>query len=822
MKMHSRFISMLLVMLLLVQLFAIVPTMASAEAAGDLYYIVPDVSDGITLDDAQLEQLYVKGYVDGENFVFTENKTLNFTATFGEGWSYNESYSHIFENDKTNRTINSKGSVLDITYNAKSGSKIAFSDLQNVIINATAAQLPKLYIDIDGSFNNVTKGNYVDAKFKLELGTKKYASGNYEGTGEIKGRGNSSWGMPQKPYTIKLKSKASLLDIPKTKKYAIVASYQDPSRMRSLMTYKTGLGLDGIEYTPKCEFVDVYLNGSYNGVYMLVERIDFESTKIDLDEATDDNITGGYLFEKDAGDKVNKNEDAWFKAPYQANPNEDLFTFKAPDPPTEEMIQYISNHIQKLHDALMGKSDEDYQKYIDISTWVDFLIIQELAKNIDGNLKTSCYFYKEADNDLVYMTALWDFDYAYGLAGYNNASSNNDRWDCPNGNTTDRFMVINSSCPWFKTLYTKEAFRNLLVERYTSYRQDLIPDMLKCIDEQAAYLNTSIPADAKKWSGKGDFTNGVKSLKTWLNGRIDWLDTQWLDDVEETHNVTVNYDAEQGSVAANDGTATVVDGTTKTYEIKANTGFEVATVKFNGIDVTALLNGTTFTTPIITDDATIDVEFAPVEIAVAVTPDTVNVGAKDKFTITVKTPADVTSVALKNENGKYLSRSMQSVVDPSGNFITWTITTSIGTKGMGRVITICTKTNDVFVDSDATFVANVFATTPPTSDTNKPALVGATTIPTDKIAYATNAKITLTITTNKAVNRIKLVSESGRTLSKVSETYVVNSDGTLTWTVVTSLGTKGTGRYINVALIGNDGTVTDTLARTADLYIYRP
>lgn len=823
MKMHSRLISIVLAMLLLVQLFAIVPTMALAETAGDIYYIVPDVSDGITLDDAQLEQLYVKGYVDGEDFVFTESKTLKLTAVFGEGWSYSESYSHIFENDKANRTITSGGNTLEITYNAKADSKIAFSDLENVIINATAAQLPKLYIDLaDGrSFNSVNKEDYVDATFKLELGTKQFASGNYEGTGEIKGRGNSSWGMPQKPYSIKLEDKASLLDIPKTKKYAIVASYQDPARMRSLMTYKTGLGLDGIEYTPKCEYVDVYLNGSYNGVYMLVERIDFESTKIDLDEATDENITGSYLIEKDAGDKVDKNVDPWFDAPFQANPNEDLFTVKAPDPPTDEMLDYLENHMQKLDDALMGRSDEDYQKYIDNSTWVDFLIIQELAKNIDGNLKTSCYFYKEADNDVIYMTALWDFDYAYGLAGYSNASGNNAGYDCPTGTGTQDFMVINSSCPWFQTLYTKEEFRSLLVERYTSYRQDLIPDMLEIIDEQAAYLNTGIAADAQRWRDKGNFTNGVNSLKSWLNGRIDWLDTQWLAEAEETHDVTVNYNAEQGSVTANDGTETVADKATKTYEIKANAGYELAAVKFNGIDVTNLVNGTAFTTPIITADAAIDVEFNAVEVGVSVTPGTVNVGVNDQFTFTVRTPADVTSVALRNENGKYLARVMKATVDPTNTYITWEITTSIGTKGLDRIISIYTKTTGGFVDSGVALTANVFAETPSSPNADEPILVGDAPVTTDKVAYAVNEKITITITTNNAVDRIKLINEAGKTLGKISEESVVNADGSVTWTVTTSFGSKGTGRYISVALIGENGTVTDVLGRTNNLFIFK-
>ncbi|MFQ8600054.1 MAG: CotH kinase family protein [Oscillospiraceae bacterium] len=374
------------------------------------------------------------------------------------------------------------------------------------------------------------QGNLGGGEFRSDPGVQKFASGGYQGAGEIKGRGNTSWQDPKKPYSLKLGSKKSLLDIPATKKYAIVPSYGDASMLRNYITYKSGLKLDGIEYTPKTEFVDVYLNGQYNGVYILVERIDIEKTKVNIEEANETNITGGYIIEKDAGDKVNKQKDPWFNAPFQANPSEDLFTLKAPDPDDKallaDMLSYLEGYMQQVHDAIMDPSEDAYKRYVDTDSWVDFLIMQELSKNIDGNLKTSCYFYKEADNDTLRMTALWDFDNAYGNANWDNKSPNNDQWDCPSGLGTSDFMVINSSCPWFKTLYGKPEFQQKVKETYTKYRYTLIEDMRQMIGEQGAYLAKAVKSDPYTYEYK--YTNGVRTLNSWLKGRVQWLDSQWL------------------------------------------------------------------------------------------------------------------------------------------------------------------------------------------------------------------------------------------------------------------------------------------------------
>lgn len=531
----SKLISILLVGLMLLTL--LLPAAAQAVPSIDSfeYAVVPQAGDGVTLSYDQADFSIRCNSMYGILTV-AENKTLTLTASFDEGWTYSADYTNFFRDHsaRVTETADPDGSVT-FEFNAVRGDCITEDELQTVGVYATPAELPKLEIEAVVPFNQIGKEEYVEASFTLTLGTKQFESGDYSGTGFVKGRGNTSWGQPKKPYSIKLDKKASLLDIPKTKKYAIIPGYSDNSLMRNYMTYKSNLLLSGIDYVPKCEFVEVYLNGSYNGIYLLVERVSIESSKIDIDEASADELTGGYLIEKDIDGKIDFSVDQWFNCPYWANQSKDYFVLKEPEPEEpevlEQMLSYLTDYMQSVHDAVTGQSSEPYTKYVDAASWADFIIVQEIAKNIDGNLKTSCYMIKKAQDDKLYLTAPWDFDLAYGSPActWNNADySHNDYYDCPGAQDPADFMVINSSCPWFDHLYDDhEDFRNEIKSRYAGYRRSMIPMMLGTMDSQAAYLAGAVPRDEAKWGVR--FEAGLEQLRSWFISRIEWLDSQWLE-----------------------------------------------------------------------------------------------------------------------------------------------------------------------------------------------------------------------------------------------------------------------------------------------------
>lgn len=538
-------------------LFVVIPLSASSRAVfkdviEQVHTLVPRLSDGvsITADDGSNEIL---SHIEGDELVFDETKQLSFTVTYSDGWLVCNKYSNFFPNDSRASRTQTDDDTVEYTFSAVTGESVSLEEWESVTVYASASELPKLEIDIDMDFADVDRETWVDASFSITLGTKQFESGDYEGTGTVKGRGNSSWTYPKKPYSIKLEKKASLLDIPKTKKYAIIPSYYDGSLMRNYITYKGWQELYGIDYVTKCEFVDVYLNGVYNGIYILCERIDIEKSKVDIEEADADNMTGGYLIEKDVNGRIDFNEDLWFNCPYWANQAKDYFVLKSPEPDdtalADAMRAYLESYMQDVHASIMGESDRPYTDYVDTSSWVDFIIVQEIAKNIDGPMKTSCWLYKDRDDDHIYMTAPWDFDFAYGLVSWNNQSEeHNDVYDCPPANTPEDFMIVNSSNPWMDTLYdTVPDFQYAVKLRYTLYRHTLIDGMFDMIDEQAAYLNAAAPANQALWGR--NFSTGVRNLKSWLTNRIEWLDSVWLlDTVPEQGDV--NLDGEINSYDA--------------------------------------------------------------------------------------------------------------------------------------------------------------------------------------------------------------------------------------------------------------------------------
>lgn len=536
-----------------VMLAALMP--ASALTRGETRVqetpIVPIAGEGVTLSydeesfSLPLSPFYGLYRVEGP-------RTLTLTANFDEGWTYNPRYSAFFrEHEHTETELPEGGVRLSISF--ETGDILTADELATVGVYASPDALPKLEIQAAVPFSQIGKEEYVEATFTLTLGTKQFSGGDYSGTGSIKGRGNTSWGQPKKPYSIKLDSKASLLGIPKTKKYAIIPSYSDDSLLRNYMTYKAALSYSGFGYVPKCEFTEVYLNGQYNGVYLLVERVSIESNKINIPEASAEDITGGYLIEKDIDGKIDYSADQWFNAPYWANQSRDYFVLKEPEPEEEElkdqMLSYLTSYMASLHNAVTGGDPEAWKTYVDIPSWADFMILQEIAKNIDGNLKTSCYMVKLAQDDKLYMTAPWDFDLAYGspYCTWNNADyTHNDYFDCPDAQSPGGFMVINSSCPWFDHMYDDhEDFREILKERYAEYRRTVVPQMISLIDSGAAYIANAMPRDEQEWGVR--FEGGVSYLENWLSSRIEWLDGQWLPE-SETIDLDKALNVERGTL----------------------------------------------------------------------------------------------------------------------------------------------------------------------------------------------------------------------------------------------------------------------------------
>lgn len=391
------------------------------------------------------------------------------------------------------------------------------------VVKFTDTKLPVVYI----STNNVpieSKEEYIPAYVQI----KNNLTGDslYGGSMEIRGRGNSTWGMPKKPYKIKLNKKAGLIGMNESKQWVLLANYADKSLMRNEVGFELSRRI-GLAYTPAGRFVDVILNGSYIGNYELVEQIDVDENKVNIAEQEENattlpEITGGYLVEVDGF--------AYSESVYFNTPRNMSISVHYPDDDeiSTEQKDYIAHHFSMFEDSLFADNFGDplngYQKYFDLESYVNWYIVNEVIGNPD--IFWSTYMYKDRDNDKIYTGPVWDLDIA----------ANNDEriGDAVNKLMTD---VAHEPKLWINRLMLDKTFRNAVRDRWNAIKAEMnsIPAFTDVLANQLA---ASQQKNFQRWNilnekvylnlqVAGSYAGEVSYLKNYLTNRIAWLDTEF-------------------------------------------------------------------------------------------------------------------------------------------------------------------------------------------------------------------------------------------------------------------------------------------------------
>lgn len=371
--------------------------------------------------------------------------------------------------------------------------------------------LPVVYIDT-GGIPVVSKEEYVAASLKVVDNNGLRPSGVFRGDVNIKGRGNSTWGMPKKPYRLKFDKKQSLLGEPKDKSWVLLANYMDNAcGIRNATAYAIGR-LSCLEFTPTTHFVDVFLNDRYNGTYQLCEHMKISEDRVNV---TDE----GYLLEADQLDRLDP-DDVYFRT------ERILMNIKDPDvEPGSPQYEWIRNYVNEAENALYGADFADpetgYAKYLNVDTYVDWYVISEITKTNDASLYTSCYM-NIAPGGKLNMGPIWDFDICMG----------NTKWNGTDGRGPEGYW--NRESPWFERMLQDPAFVRKVKERIGYFKSNLAV-ILAQVDGEAAYAEASIVEDNRLWhnlkpEGAADsevktaFRQEVRAMKEWLTARLDWLD----------------------------------------------------------------------------------------------------------------------------------------------------------------------------------------------------------------------------------------------------------------------------------------------------------
>lgn len=382
---------------------------------------------------------------------------------------------------------------------------------------------PLLTINTENNKPIDSKDDYVNATITIQSRDKK---GNIiekllEVKTEIKGRGNTTWGMEKKPYRLKFDKSSEVLGMPKNKHWVLLANYSDKTLMRNELAFEVSRRM-GFAYTPRVKYVDVILNGNYVGNYMLCEHIRIDKNRVNISELepTDTDITGGYLLEIDE----RRGEPVWF----ETQEAKMTFCVNRPEDIPDNQKEYISNHVQKVEDVLYGKNGinpvEELHKYIDMKSFIDYLLLNELSKNVDGNLRLSTFVYKDKGDDKLYFGPVWDYDIAFGNVDY---------FGC--NNTSGWYAPIEAA--WYREFFSHSEFDKMVKDRWKELRSGELNDLHVFIDNLAEKMEVSQKLNFNRWRilniavwpnpvVTGSYSGEVDYLKDWLTRRLNWMDQQ--------------------------------------------------------------------------------------------------------------------------------------------------------------------------------------------------------------------------------------------------------------------------------------------------------
>lgn len=366
-------------------------------------------------------------------------------------------------------------------------------------------------------------------------------------TAALKGRGNYSWSFAKKSFSLKLDKRSNLCDMGANKKWALVANHYDKSLLRNTAGHYIGSKLTNLAWSAKSVPVDFWVNGAYQGSYILIERVtpDTKTPRIPYD-AVDDQTkiaaedTPGFLlewdFRKGADYNFDVNKHGWIGVKDPENDYDKKTGVDKKTGITTDQKKYISAYVKacdkKLYASNFTHPTNGWRSCIDEASAVDFYIGHEVMKTVDGNMWASVYMWKPKDGKLM-MGPLWDFDLAAGSANRAGGAVN------PTGfylRNVIKMSAKSTDKTWFNRLNEDAGFRAAVKARWK-----VVGPQIKTVDSFLAAESGRISASAnenfKKWSitrkdssvqvVKGSWSSEVSYLRSWLKTRMTWLDSNF-------------------------------------------------------------------------------------------------------------------------------------------------------------------------------------------------------------------------------------------------------------------------------------------------------
>jgi len=478
-------------------------------------------------------------------------------------------------------------------------------DNEDVQLNST--NLPIVWLDVDGQY--IDREERITARMKIIHngdGQLNYADTvrhqgqriDYEGYVALRYRGSSSFGSSdKKPYSFRPldkpledggeKKKVKILGMGKDNNWALLAPYADKSMLRDLLAFE--VSRPWMEYTPQGRYCELFLDGTYYGVYILTEVVSKGKHRLNLDDPGEsgDSITGGYIMEVNRTDGEVTYTSKYHPVSSTGSPYNNQyihFQYKSPDYEdlTSDQVSYINGRIDLMEKTLWNyrpTGTSNYQDFLDVQNFIDYQIAQELAHNVDAYRLSGKFFKRRDSEDARFKMVLWDMNLAYGNADYYQGWRT-DTWMYKNNNTMNAEGDLQLIPFWWYKLNTDPSYTTALKARWAQYRRaNLREDRVMATVDSLVNVLTShgaVERNSEAWPRWGqyvwpnyyvadDYTDEVEWLKQWIGERIAWMDQQLGYDP----NATIRGDVDR------DGSVTITDVTVLIDSLVAGTAGNV-------------------------------------------------------------------------------------------------------------------------------------------------------------------------------------------------------------------------------------------------------
>lgn len=360
------------------------------------------------------------------------------------------------------------------------------------------------------------KEHYVNFTMTIDSENDEW---DYEGTGRIRGRGNSTWlWYPKKPYRMKLDEKASILGLAEEKDWVLLANYRDPTHLMNTFVFTAGNEL-GLPYTNHSRFVEVTLNGEYIGLYQLTEQVEQGKTRVNVADE------GGLLIslDKDDGPELAPNESDNFWSEVYRMP----ICVKHPEDQSKEQLNAIKDEFALLEQAIKNHDYDATAKLMDMKSFIDYMLLQELVYNVEVDAPRSIYMHKDKDGKW-FMGPLWDFDAGFDFdwstmyTGHNYFMSYKELvLGTDPANRIGGYQVPK----FFVDLFKNKRFVSEYKARWKEVKEWVMPVFWETTALYAEQAKEAMKRDLSKWPIDKIYSAEIKQMKNWLEARCNYLDT---------------------------------------------------------------------------------------------------------------------------------------------------------------------------------------------------------------------------------------------------------------------------------------------------------